>query len=252
MKQILTLLLLLFSMTAMAQDIIVKKDGTAIQAIVTEILSSDVKYKKFSNPNGPTYTIAIADLISITYENGDVDRFNTPTPTQEEPATPVITQQQEPAANYEYIPDGRRTKSDAELLQIYQIDHPVFVPEPTSDLYKKGKRIKTAGWVVGSTLFTAGLATFVGLVRAWGGEPEAFKYGGVVFGTLGVGGLAVGIPLICIGQKKINQSRTIQTASIFQQEFPLGKHSTFSADVNLMKDSYRNQYAPALAFHINF
>ena len=112
--------------------------------------------------------------------------------------------------------------------------------------------MKTAGWVVGSTLFTAGLATFVGLVTAWEGDDDAFIDGGVVFGTLGVAGLAVGIPLICNGQKKINQSRTIQTASIFQQEFPLGKHSTFSADVNLMKDSYRNQYAPALGFHINF
>lgn len=252
MKQILTFLLLLCSLTAMAQDIIVKKDGSAVQAIVTEILSTDVKYKKFSNPDGPTYTVAIADLLSITYKNGEVEKFNTSESAEEESAQPTVASQQYPSANYDYIPDGRRTKSDAELLQIYKLDHPVFVPEakPVGDLYKKGKKMKLAGRIVGGTLCSVGLVTFVSF--AIDGHVDWIYPATFVSCPIIASSILIGTSLICAGNKKIKQSRTIQTASIFQQEFPLGKHSTFSADVNLMKDSYRNQYAPALGFHINF
>lgn len=246
MKQILAFLLLLCTLTTSAQDIIVKKDGTAIQAIVTEILSSDVKYKKFSNPDGPTYTVAIADLLSITYKNGEVDRFNS---TPQQSISSSAGSQNEPSITDNYILDGRRTKSDAELLQIYQLEHPVIVREvdpvtKSKNLYKKGKHMKVYGWITASTLCAIAIGVAIG---------DANNED-VVLATapVAVAGLAIGVPLIYAGNKKIRQSRTIQTATLFQQEFPLGKHSTLSADVNLMRDSYRNQYAPAVGFHINF
>ncbi len=58
-----------------AQDVIVKKDGSTILSKVLEITSSNVKYKKCSNLNGPTYSIDISDLLSINYANGDKDCF---------------------------------------------------------------------------------------------------------------------------------------------------------------------------------
>lgn len=248
MKQILAFLLLLCTLTASAQDIIVKKDGTAIQAIVKEILSSEVKYKKFSNPDGPTYTVAIADLLSITYKNGEVDRFNSSEPTKEDPVQFTETQQQESSINSDYILDGRRTKSDAELLQIYQNDHPVFVKAPieiSNDFLKKGKRKKIAGVLI-EGIAVAYIGCFI---------PASLEMGSteVIVGlTCGIVPTVLGISLICSGNKDIRKSRSIQTATIFQQDFSLGKHSTLSADVNLMRDSYRNQYAPAVGFHINF
>ena len=48
---------------ASAQDLIVKKDGTVIQAKVTKIGTSEVEYKKWSNQDGPQYSIAIADVL---------------------------------------------------------------------------------------------------------------------------------------------------------------------------------------------
>ena len=34
------------------------------------------EYKKFSNPNGPTYAIGLSDVMAVNYENGDKDNFN--------------------------------------------------------------------------------------------------------------------------------------------------------------------------------
>ena len=39
---------------------------------------ADIKYKKFSNQNGPTYTINKSEIMSINYENGDKDVFTAP------------------------------------------------------------------------------------------------------------------------------------------------------------------------------
>ncbi len=60
-----------------AQDVIVKKDGSTILSKVLEVNTADIKYKKFSNPNGPTYTIGKSEILAINYENGEKDDFGT-------------------------------------------------------------------------------------------------------------------------------------------------------------------------------
>lgn len=74
-KIILILASLLWGLTAIAQDVIVKKDGSIILSNVLEVTQMDVKFKKNSNPNGPIYTIDKSELLSINYENGTIDRF---------------------------------------------------------------------------------------------------------------------------------------------------------------------------------
>ena len=72
----LTILLALFSSNVFfAQDIIYKLDGSEIKANVTDILDDNVKYKKFDNPDGPTYSISTANIEKIKYENGSIDKF---------------------------------------------------------------------------------------------------------------------------------------------------------------------------------
>ena len=61
---------------ASAQDLIVKKDGTVIQAKVTKIGTSEVEYKKWSNQDGPQYSIAISDILAINYKNGEKETFD--------------------------------------------------------------------------------------------------------------------------------------------------------------------------------
>ena len=76
MKQLLVFLLLLCSASVSAQDVIVKKDGSTILSKVLEVNTADVKYKKFSNPEGPTYTISKSEIMAINYENGEKDSFD--------------------------------------------------------------------------------------------------------------------------------------------------------------------------------
>lgn len=60
---------------ANAQDIIVKKDGTTILAKVTEVSTSDITYKKWSNQDGPIYKLPVSELIAINYQNGEKEDF---------------------------------------------------------------------------------------------------------------------------------------------------------------------------------
>ena len=60
---------------ASAQDLIVKKDGSVIQAKVTKIGTTEVEYKKWNNQDGPQYSIAVADILAINYQNGEKETF---------------------------------------------------------------------------------------------------------------------------------------------------------------------------------
>lgn len=64
------------TITLYAQDVIVKKDGSTVVSKVLEVNRSDIKYKKFTNQKGPTYTISKSEVASINYPNGDIDKFN--------------------------------------------------------------------------------------------------------------------------------------------------------------------------------
>ena len=71
----------LFSVNA--QDIIVLRDGNMIEAKVTEISATEIRYKRFSHLDGPTIVVSINNVLSIRYENGTVEVFNAaPAPVQ--------------------------------------------------------------------------------------------------------------------------------------------------------------------------
>ena len=78
MKHLLVLLLLLCATTVSAQDVIVKKDGSTILSKVLEVGQAEIKYKRFDNIDGPTYTIKKSEIQAINYQNGAKDTFSTP------------------------------------------------------------------------------------------------------------------------------------------------------------------------------
>ena len=59
MKKTILLLLAAFCgvLTVAAQDLIIKADASKVEAKVTEITPESVRYKRFSNPDGPTYVL---------------------------------------------------------------------------------------------------------------------------------------------------------------------------------------------------
>lgn len=48
-------------------------NGEEIQTKVIEISSSEIKFKRFDNPNGPVYTLSRPDVFYIIYANGKKD-----------------------------------------------------------------------------------------------------------------------------------------------------------------------------------
>lgn len=97
MKKMLLFLLLVAccAWPAGAQDLIVKRDSSRIEARVTEISPDEVRYKRFSNPDGPTYVLPVSAIAAIRYANGEEDIFARP---QSEPAE-VPAPEPLPAAN---------------------------------------------------------------------------------------------------------------------------------------------------------
>lgn len=79
MKQkIITLAIFISSaLWGFSQDIITKTTGEDIQSKVLEITSSEVKYRKYDNLNGPIFTILKNEVLMVRYENGSKDIFNT-------------------------------------------------------------------------------------------------------------------------------------------------------------------------------
>ena len=56
---------------AQAQDVIVLKNANEIEAKVSAISPDAVTYKRWSNIDGPTYTIPKSDILYIKYQNGE-------------------------------------------------------------------------------------------------------------------------------------------------------------------------------------
>jgi len=63
-----------------AQDLIILRDGSVIESKVTEISSSEIRYKRFDHLDGPTIIIPVSNVLSIRYENGTVEQFGNTIP----------------------------------------------------------------------------------------------------------------------------------------------------------------------------
>jgi len=55
---------------SLAQDVIIKRDRTEIQAKVEEITDTHIRYIKWNNLEGPVYNVRRTDVFMIIYSNG--------------------------------------------------------------------------------------------------------------------------------------------------------------------------------------
>ncbi|WP_310993742.1 hypothetical protein [Aequorivita marina] len=76
-KCIFLLCLLMLSIGAVAQDLMVKSDGEEIEVKVLEITPDNIKFKKQSNIDGPLYIVNKSEVKEIIFENGDKEVFPT-------------------------------------------------------------------------------------------------------------------------------------------------------------------------------
>ncbi|MCM1150802.1 MAG: hypothetical protein NC209_01375 [Alistipes sp.] len=78
------------TLPAAAQDLILKRDSSRLEARVTEISPTEVRYKRYSNPDGPTYVVPVGDILSIRYANGEEELFAAPEAAAPIPASASV------------------------------------------------------------------------------------------------------------------------------------------------------------------
>lgn len=73
-------------------DELIKKDGTIIQAKISEIGITEIKYKKCDNAEGPTYVVSKSDIFMVKFANGNTEF--------------ITTEEKEEYVNYEPVDDS--------------------------------------------------------------------------------------------------------------------------------------------------
>lgn len=95
---------------AAAQDLIVKTDASKIEASVLEVSPDAVRYKRFSNPDGPTYVLPVAEIHYIQYANGEKEFYSEAPATTPETTAPRSEVQ---------TPQGRYVLKEYEIGELY-------------------------------------------------------------------------------------------------------------------------------------
>lgn len=232
------LLLLLFSFGAMmAQDVIVKKDGSTILVKVEEINSNEIKYKKWSNLEGPTYSVSKSEISRINYQNGDVEMIsNAPSVT---PNQPNYGGGKLDIGNRNQLTLDGRSLSESEARQI--------LGNEAYDSYLAGLGMNRAG----TALFLIGdIGTVTGIVCLICGltekDPSLTTIGWVASGV-GLPCFITGLALGSAGGKKArNVIDDYNSKNYRAVSFNL------SPSIMSTKDFGQNDFGPGLTFSVNF
>lgn len=229
MKKILFILMLLSATSAFAQDVIVKTDGSTILSKVLEITSTEVKYKKFSNLNGPTYTIAKSEIQAINYANGEKEIFYHNATT----GTPII-QQARPQNNTWYNQKMIEGMSASNRLQ-------------KEKLLANAESWRTVGKVWFWVNLIGGVGT--GVILLLNDADDATYWiaagAGIVSGSAGL--------ILCnvIANNKENAANSISSSHLYQKQFKIG-NGRLDAGVDLLSDSHFTTPSPGIGLTYHF
>lgn len=178
MKKILLIAILaLCYVNANAQDIIKTKDKTEVLSKVIEIDDTSVKYKKWVNLSGPTYTISISRISSITYQNGTVDTF-----ANYVAETSDIAQSIDIAG--EKVSTSVQTSGN-------NISRSVGNVARQQDLYAKARVLKTCGCVLGGLTFAGCLVWGMAQISV----SDEFPLAPVLIGAIGTSAIMAGFAI---------------------------------------------------------
>lgn len=155
-----------------AQDVIVKRNGDELQCKILEVSKSEVKFKRWSNQDGPTYTEKKADIFMLKYENGEKEEVAYESP-EATPSSYVTTSSEfifsEPApisnVYLDYTSHGKRESGILKWGHMQSIEQAQNILTNDWAEYskaRKGERTGKALAITGGIVLTGGLFwTFV-------------------------------------------------------------------------------------------
>lgn len=218
------MLLVASSLTASAQDVIVKKDGSTILSKVIEIGTTEIKYKKWNNQNGPMYTIGKNDVQTINYENGEKETFSD-----------VVTSQPQQGFNYnDYTSQMAESMAANNRLQ-------------KERLLASAKSWRVVGNVWYWVSFLGGIGG--GIVLYASGYKESTYW---ICAGSGVASALIGFGICsAVANNKKKAANSIASVPLIKQDFDLG-NSRLSAGIDLMNDQNMRERAIGLGLSLNF
>lgn len=203
MNRIITLIVFLcFAISVKAQDTLIMANGAYLPAKVIEVNTSEIKYKKADNPDGPTFVISKAEVSSIRYKNGTVDKIVYTTPQNSAPInnTPQYIAPPPPPPDPKIYQSGSRYISDGHRFGNAELYNKLLSANDmkiTSEVRKAktgaGLKYLTLGMI---PCFIGGVATLISeTVNGNGPTSSTTDYttavpwfaGGVVFLGTGIG-----------------------------------------------------------------
>lgn len=189
-------------------DIIVTTDEKRIEAKITEVSKSEIRYHEASFIDGPVFVLPTDDINTIIFSNGQVKTYqhsaktvpaaNNIAETKQEVKneSPNFSQIKEVDGHYFLGSEPLRTDELKSIL----VKSPVAYQE-----YNNGYSMLVGGIVmesIGLGIELAGLGVMIGeLVNRLSVAP-----GGILCGTGAVCALAIGLPLSLAGHSKINSA----------------------------------------------
>ena len=214
-------------LSATAQDVIVKSDGSTILCKVIGVNNNEVIYAKWSDLNGPQYIMDCSLISNINYQDGRQEKINDQTSNLYAPGL-----QQTGETNF----------NDNALLRMDIARNNPYL--------KKAKTLKIVGWTVGSAFLITGCTVIV-LGMTDGDEGWGYALDGI-----GAGFTAVGIATttVCLIKAKQYQKKAqmIATAPIYQHEFSFKDGSSICAGIDMIRDIHFNQTSLGLGLQYNF
>lgn len=227
---ILSLVAIVFTSVCFAQDIIVKKDGSTIMAKVLKVSQTEVEYKKFSNQDGPSYVISIADLLAINYKNGETEKFEAP-----KIEAPVAQPK---------VEDVPSVMSPTASSRVEEVDYH-RIAEEIESRERKGRRIHRAGYGIGLPGVLVWLGTTLGV-----GIGADLSYGT----ACGIG-LGAAVPFLVPGFIMMVTGGKIKKNAY---ETVMERHPEYKSVYNNTNTTYyrhmhdKNIYRCGLSYAINF
>lgn len=244
-----------------AQDVIETTDGVRIEAKVTEISQTEIRYKEQSNLEGPVFILPVSGVKSITFSNGQVKLFNRPaavnTPLTQNSATQVTIVKRSSDTGTTTIPSSKIEKIDdtyyLDGTRLSQVAYEAFLQKNCPEAYAnmiRGQRLYNTGKGLlgtGIGLTAGGFGCMIGGIihmATYNYDFYSYPYPspafttGVLLCTFGeICGIA-SIPCLVVGGIKKNNAHEIYNTACRQNTMTL----------NLQLQSSKNGLGLALCF----
>lgn len=213
---------------AMAQDLIVTRDSKRIEAKITEVSSSEIRYKEWNNQDGPTFVLRTDEINTIIYQNGTVKTFEhgAAAPANYNSSSSYSSSSYSaPATPAGYIvkdDDDFYTLGNKRMSEDEYIDFIRSNCKEAWDYYESGCNLWSSGWKLfgcglgfitcGAVLLGVGNGLYLDGTINYDGWLGCYIPGAIIL-TAGSGCLAGSVPCLIIGSIRRNNSHEVYNES---------------------------------------